>query len=38
MIRKIIRIDKEKNVTAAVPAQLPATKVPLISSPEKPNW
>ncbi len=37
MIRKIIRIDKE-NVTAAVPAQLPATKVPLISSPEKPNW
>lgn len=37
MIRKIIRIDKE-NVMAAVPVQMPAMKVLLISFMEKPNW
>ena len=37
MIRKIIRLIK-KNVTDAVPAQMPATKVLLISLTEKQNW
>ena len=37
MIRKIIRIDKEK-CNGCGACAMPATKVPLISSPEKPNW
>ena len=37
MIRKIIRIDKEK-LMDAVPVQMPVMKVPLTSLTEKQNW